>query len=99
MMGARLYGKPRVLKPHFSSDFQQMKESHRVRFQLAIPADKFLNFYRGRASSVIVKAEDGRRIEFPANSVRRFLDNQGIYGQFEIRFDKNNRLIDIERIE
>lgn len=75
-----------------------MKAKQILRFRLAITADKYLSYYQGRAQAVITRAEDGSRLEFPANAVQRFLRHEGIHGLFEISFDENNKLIGLERI-
>ena len=66
-----------------------------IRFRLAIPADKYLAYYEGRAQNVVVRAEDGRSLRFPASNLRPFLQHEGIFGLFEIRLDCHNKLIDI----
>jgi Protein of unknown function (DUF2835) len=69
-----------------------------ARFTLHISADEILRYYRGQAGMVSVVADDGRRLRFPAVSLRRFVTDGGIHGRFVIRFDENNRLLGVERI-
>lgn len=71
----------------------------KVRFRLAITAEKYLAYYQGVAKNILVRAEDGRRIRFPASNLRPFLMHDGIYGVFELHFDHRNKLIDIVRLE
>lgn len=75
-----------------------MNTSHYIRFRLAITADKYLAYYQQRAKDVVVRAEDGRQVRFPASSLRKFLRHQGIYGLFEMQFDGNHKLIGLQRI-
>jgi uncharacterized protein DUF2835 len=56
-------------------------------------------YYKGKAQSILVHSIDNRRIKFPANAVRKFLTHDGIHGLFEIQFDKNNKLVNIEKID
>lgn len=72
-----------------------MQES---RFHLAISAELFLEYYRGAARQVVVKAHDGRTLQFPAGILQRFLDQAGIHGEFVIRFDSQNKFVDIRRV-
>jgi len=72
-----------------------MQES---RFHLAISAEQYLEYYRGAARQVVVKAQDGRTLQFPAGILQRFLDQTGIYGEFVIRFDSQNKFVDIRRL-
>lgn len=71
-----------------------MQES---RFHLALSAEQFLEYYRGLARQVVVKADDGRTLQFPAGILQRFLDQSGIHGDFVIRFNSQNKFIDIRR--
>ena len=76
------------------------KDSSRcIRFSLAIPAEKYLAYYRGEVRDIQVRATDNRRLRFPAQAVRKFLTHDGIYGNFEIRFDESNKLQEIRRVE
>ncbi len=70
----------------------------RIRFRIALPSDAFLKYYQGVARAVIVSADDGRRIQLPADRLRPFLLEDGIHGRFEILLDKDNRLMEIQRI-
>lgn len=72
-----------------------MQES---RFHLAISAEQYLEYYRGAARQVIVRAQDGRTLQFPAGILQRFLDQTGIYGDFVMRFDDQNKFVDIRRV-
>jgi len=69
-----------------------------IRIHLAIPAEKYLAYYQGRSRNIVVRAEDNRNIKFPASAIRGFLTHDGIFGQFEIQYDENNKLIEIKRI-
>ena len=70
----------------------------RVRFHLALSSEAFLHYYRGTAGAVNVQAEDGRRIQLPASSLRPFVTHEGIRGWFEIAFDERNKLIELSRL-
>lgn len=72
--------------------------SSKIRFSLDISQDDFLRYYRGSAHSVLVQAEDGRRIRLPAVNLRPFLLEGGIRGRFEITLNDNNSLLDIRRL-
>jgi len=70
----------------------------KIRFYLDISQEEYLRNYRGTAHSVLVQAEDGRRVRFPAVSLRQFVTADGIRGRFEISLDENNSLKDIRRL-
>jgi hypothetical protein len=67
-------------------------------FRLSIPKQSLLTYYQGAASQVTAIATDGRRLRFPAESLRRFVTHEGVQGLFEIRFGANHKLIDLRRI-
>lgn len=75
-----------------------MQSTQRIRFRLAISADDYLAYYQGVARAVIVQAEDGRRVRFPAGALQPFVSHQGVHGLFELCFDAQNKLTGLRRI-
>ena len=71
----------------------------RIRFRLAISAERYLAYYQGSAQEVVVRSDDNKVVRFPASALRKFVTHDGIYGSFEIIFDENNKLIAIQPIE
>lgn len=69
-----------------------------IRFSLNLSADRYLSHYQGYARSVSVVADNGCRIEFPANALRPFVTKDGVQGQFELLIDGNNRLQRLKRL-
>lgn len=68
-------------------------------FRLDVSSEEAWKYYRGEATAVYAYTDDGKRVQFPAMHLRRFINHDGsIRGRFEIRFDNNNKLIDIIRI-
>jgi hypothetical protein len=70
----------------------------RIRFSLDISSDDYLRYYRGEAQMVQVVADDGRRIRFPASSLRPFVSRDGVRGAFEITLDGENRLLELRKL-
>ena len=64
---------------------------------LKIEADAYQKMYRGDAQHVVALDVEGRKIQFPAASLRPFVTREGIEGVFVIKVDETNRLIDIQR--
>ncbi len=64
---------------------------------LNISAEVYQRMYSGTARSVIARDTEGRRVQFPALSLRQFVTPEGVHGVFVIRVDANNRLVDIQR--
>lgn len=69
-----------------------------LRFSLNIPREEALRYYQGSARFVVVRADNGQRLRFPAENIRPFIDQKGVQGVFSISFDNNNKLIGIKRI-
>lgn len=74
-----------------------MNDEQQVRFTVRISAEDYLCYYKGQARQVIVRADDGRRVQFPAGWLQPFLFCDGIAGRFMLRFDANNKLIGLEK--
>ena len=64
---------------------------------LKIEAAAYQKMYRGAAQHVVALDVEGRKIQFPAASLRPFVTREGIEGVFVIQVDEANRLIDIQR--
>lgn len=70
----------------------------RARFDMNIPAEQVLAYYQGVAHQVSIVAHDGRRIEFPVEKLRPFMEHGGIRGMFELEFDEQHRFVALHRI-
>ncbi len=63
-----------------------------------IKVQEYLKLYSGRAQVVHVWSRCGRRLQFPANSLRNFVDNSGVRGTFILVVDDNLKLQEIRRL-
>lgn len=70
-----------------------------VRFALHIPAEQVIAYYQGVAKQVSVVTYSGQRIEFPAEKLRPFITQQGVYGEFEMEFDSQHRFVGMQRLK
>ncbi|GLP99455.1 hypothetical protein GCM10007891_13090 [Methylophaga thalassica] len=70
----------------------------RLRFRMNLTPEQALRYYQGMAKAVIVTAETGQRLSFPAEHIRQFVDSRGVNGLFSMEFDDNNKLIGITRL-
>jgi len=59
--------------------------------------DEFLPFYQGRINTVVVTSTVGKRIQFPAMHIKKFLLSNGIKGYFCMH-TQNNKFVAIEKI-
>lgn len=69
-----------------------------VRFRMNIAREEAMRYYTGTVRFVIVDAENGQRIQFPAQHIRPFITQSGIQGIFCISFDDHHKMIGIERV-
>ena len=69
-----------------------------ITFNLAITKEQMLKYYQGRAQTVTVTSIEGKTIQFPANILRQFVEEEGVYGKFTIEFDNNGKFSSISRI-
>lgn len=65
---------------------------------IALPAERYLAWYRGEAGRVLMVSRDGRRVSLPAHHLRPFLTHEGVYGSFVMRFTQDGKLLSLERI-
>jgi hypothetical protein len=66
-------------------------------FHLHISAEQYLDYYRGTAKRVIVRAVSGQNVQFPASLLQRFVTQDGVHGDFELICDENNKVIELRR--
>ena len=70
---------------------------NRYEFQLHISAERYLDYYRGTVRHVIARSTRGQTVQFPASLLQRFVVEEGIYGNFVLVCDDNNKCIDLQR--
>jgi len=71
----------------------------KLHVDISISADQFVRLYAGSAKDVFVVSREGVSIRFPGKILNRFVTRDGIYGTFAIQFDRNNKLVNIQRID
>jgi hypothetical protein len=65
---------------------------------LNISADEYLKSYQHHNAVVFAMSDDGRRVQFPASLLKRFVMHEGIRGRFRIEFDATGKCQAIARI-
>ena len=65
---------------------------------LTITPEEYLKWYRGSAKAIVAQSRDGRKVSFPAESLRPYVSHGGIQGSFAIYFDENNKLKALEKL-
>ena len=69
-----------------------------LQFYLNISPEEALRYYQGHVKLVIVRTTTGKKLQFPAEHIRPFIDQGGVNGFFSIQFDDDNKLIGLKRI-
>lgn len=67
-------------------------------FMLNISADQYLRYYQGAAKYIVARSHDGQTIRFPAAMLRRFVTREGVHGEFRLRYDRNYRMVSLDRL-
>ncbi|MBD9484262.1 DUF2835 domain-containing protein [Pseudomonas sp. PDM14] len=65
---------------------------------IALPAERFLAVYQGRANRVMLWSRDGRKVSLPAHHLKPFLQHEGIHGTFELEFSAAGELLELRRL-
>ncbi len=76
-----------------------MNQHQYIRFKIHISSEQYLSVYQGVAKNISTQAEDGRRIVFPAQNIKRFLTHDGISGYFEMELTAANKFIAIKKLD
>lgn len=67
-------------------------------FDLSIPPEQWMAYYRGAARHVVAVARGGERVQFAAKHLQRFVTRDGIRGTFEMVLDETHDLVRFERL-
>jgi hypothetical protein len=68
-------------------------------FKLNISAQEYQAYYRGQSLIVVAQSEDGKRLQFPAMELRKFVSYTGVQGRFEITYSDDSKLLNLRKID
>lgn len=66
-------------------------------FNVNLTYDEFLPFYQGKVSTMLVISSQGKRIQFPAMHIRKYLLSNGIHGTFCMETDAT-KFLSLEKV-
>ena len=66
-------------------------------FQIRITTDSWLEFYRRPGANVVATSFDGRRIQFKAKHLQKFITHNGVSGTFVLSIDGDQNFVSLER--
>lgn len=65
---------------------------------IALPADRLLAVYQGRANRVQAKSRNGQQVNLPIHHLKPFITREGIYGSFEMEYAADGQLLHLRRL-
>lgn len=65
---------------------------------LSLTSRECLAYYEGRYQNVRARSVDGRWVVFPAEALRRVMDQEGIHGVFRLTFTEAGRFARIDLV-
>nr|MBF0681668.1 DUF2835 domain-containing protein [Pseudomonas sp.] len=65
---------------------------------IALPADRLLAVYEGRANRILIRSREGRSVSLPAHHLRPFVTSEGVFGSFQMEFDREGKLTALHRL-
>ena len=68
------------------------------RFRIHLTARECREYYKGLFTSIQVQTYNGLRLQLPAHRIRPFITPSGVEGLFELKVDKNNKFISLQKI-
>jgi hypothetical protein len=67
-------------------------------FTLSLKYELCERLYYPGVNSVVVKADNGKRIQLPVRNLRSHVSPIGIHGRFRLVIDDNNKIKSFEKI-
>jgi hypothetical protein len=65
---------------------------------ISLTTQQLKSFYAGQVNQVSARDRFGVRLQFPLQSLRRFVGHEGVRGTFELQVDGQHRLRNIVKI-
>ncbi|MDB2330137.1 DUF2835 domain-containing protein [Alteromonas sp.] len=67
-------------------------------FSINVPYTECEALYSGAIPNVVMLAENGIRVQVPANRLRQFVNREGVKGRFRMVVDAKHKIKSFERI-
>ena len=68
-----------------------------AKFSIQIDASEIEKYYQGRVRNILVKANNGLKIQFPANLILPYVTHSGVSGQFILQYEDNGKATSLRR--
>jgi len=73
--------------------------NHSLVFNLKIPQSEILRYYKGNAKNILVTLKNGQRVQLPIENFRPYVSDLGLYGEFEVVFTDEFKLVSLVRLK
>jgi len=67
-------------------------------FSIKIAPEEFKKYYQGSAKSVIARASNGLKIQFPANLLLPYVTHDGVSGRFVLKYHNSGKAESLSRV-
>ncbi|MFT5218901.1 MAG: hypothetical protein ACI9LO_000789 [Planctomycetota bacterium] len=67
-------------------------------FDITLSAQRTESLYQGKVAYLVVKSEQGLKLQLPIGNFRRYISEAGIHGRFRVEIDANNKIITLTKI-
>lgn len=67
-------------------------------FDIDMPYSECVDLYAEQIRYVIVHAHSGEKVQLPKENLKRFLIPTGIKGRFQLRVNKYNKIVDLQKL-
>ncbi|MFT4995166.1 MAG: hypothetical protein ACI965_002208 [Paraglaciecola sp.] len=67
-------------------------------FNLSLAYDLCVALYQPGRNTVVITAEDGKRVQLPVQNLRPFIQRHGLRGRFRLIIDDQNKVKSFEKI-
>lgn len=67
-------------------------------FSIHLSAEEFLDYYRRRATHVVVQSEEGPTVQFAAAKLRTFVTRSGVQGRFALHCGPDNAFVELKQV-
>ena len=67
-------------------------------FNLSLAYDSCERLYQPGSNTVVITAEDGKRVQLPVKNLRPFIQRHGLRGRFRLIINDENKVESFEKI-
>jgi len=77
---------------------REMPVTRQFEFNLSISAEQTERLYQGHARYIMVHSIEGLKLQLPAQNFKKYVSGAGIQGQFRVKIDADNKIINLQKL-